>query len=398
MLKVVDDKLGTPTYTRDFADGLLALVESDLYGVYNQACGGAGSRYEVAQEFVRLLGLRKKVSIVKVDSSFFAAEYFSPRPASEILVDMKLDARGLNRMRDWRTALGEYAAEFTEDLKTVPSFEIGAGGSAIVATMDKPMSISIVTEAPTPHNNYLFGKIAAADGVELEVNYVYRPTAVPGRPWKNLADELPHVRSVRSGLGSWFDAKLLLGALRGRPTVHFVIGWNHSLLFLTLTLLGLRRAPLLTWFDTPEPSAHPGWAPKNLLKAWAVRMINRSPGTVFVTGQLAAKGMAALGIDSGKIRTLPFFTPDSFDGLPSGTVGDFRSRFGISPNAVVLLAAGRMIRSKGFDILVQALSSGQSQFAQAWVLLLVGSGPEADALKAQAATATRRLRQVRALA
>ena len=65
VLKVVDDKLGTPTYTHDFAEGLLALVESDLYGVYNQACGGSGSRYEVAHEFVRLLGLRKVVSIRK---------------------------------------------------------------------------------------------------------------------------------------------------------------------------------------------------------------------------------------------------------------------------------------------------------------------------------------------
>lgn len=386
VLKVVDDKLGTPTYTRDFADGLLALAESGLYGVYNQACGGAGSRYEVAHEFVRLLGLRKKVSIVKVDSDFFKAEYFSPRPASEILVDMKLDARGLNRMRDWRAALAEYAAEFAEDLKTVPSLGAGAGGGAIGAA-DKPVAIRLVAEAPTPHNNYLFGKIAAADGVALEVNYVYSPTTVPGRPWKSLADELPHVRRARSGLGSWFDADLLLGALRGCPAVHFVIGWNHPLLFLMLTLLGLRRAPLLTWFDTPAPSPHPRWHPKSLLKAWAVRMINRSPGTVFVTGRLAAKGMAALGVDSAKIRTLPFFTPDPFEGLPPGAALDFRSRHGIGADAVVLLAAGRMIRSKGFDLLVEALSLSRSKLAEPWALVFVGSGPEADALKTQAAAA-----------
>ena len=79
-------------------------------------------------------------------------------------------------------------------------------------------------------------------------------------------------------------------------------------------------------------------------------MINRSPGTVFVTGQLAAKGMAALGIDTAKIRTLPFFTPNLFDGLPQGAVEDFLSRFGVGSDTVVLLAAGRMIDSKGFHI------------------------------------------------
>ena len=107
-------------------------------------------------------------------------------------------------MRDWHTALAEYAVEFAEDLKNMPSFGADAGHDTIVV-MDKPVVIRIVTEAPTPHNNYLFSKIAAADGVELEVHYVYRPTTVPGRPWKNLPDELPNVRKVRSGVGSWFD-------------------------------------------------------------------------------------------------------------------------------------------------------------------------------------------------
>lgn len=112
VLKVVDDKLGTPTYTHDFARGLLGLLESDLYGLYNQVCEGSGSRYDVAVELVRLLGLEGRVSVERVDSSYFAAEYFAPRPASETLVSMKLKARGLYVMRDWRECLAEYVREF----------------------------------------------------------------------------------------------------------------------------------------------------------------------------------------------------------------------------------------------------------------------------------------------
>ena len=107
-LNVVDDKLGTPTYTNDFAQGLLKLVESDLYGVYNQVCDGACSRYEVALEFVRLLGLDGVITINKVSSDFFKNEYFAPRPRSEKLIAMKLRARGLYVMRDWKTSLSEY--------------------------------------------------------------------------------------------------------------------------------------------------------------------------------------------------------------------------------------------------------------------------------------------------
>ncbi|HVJ91309.1 MAG TPA: NAD(P)-dependent oxidoreductase [Labilithrix sp.] len=112
VLHVVDDKLGTPTYTHDFARGLKRLLESDLYGLYNQVCEGSGSRYDVAVELVRLLGLSDRVKVEKVDSNFFSAEYFAPRPASEKLLSTKLKARGLYVMRDWKECLADYVKEF----------------------------------------------------------------------------------------------------------------------------------------------------------------------------------------------------------------------------------------------------------------------------------------------
>jgi dTDP-4-dehydrorhamnose reductase len=117
VLHVVDDKMGTPTYTVDFAEGIRRIVESDLYGVYNQACEGSCSRYEVAVEFVRLLGLTDAMTIRPVSSDFFQREYFAPRPRSERLINLKLTARGLNSMRDWRVALVEYSQEFLRDLR-----------------------------------------------------------------------------------------------------------------------------------------------------------------------------------------------------------------------------------------------------------------------------------------
>jgi dTDP-4-dehydrorhamnose reductase len=111
-LHVVDDRLGTPTYTVDFARGIHRLLESELYGLYNQVCGGGGSRYDVAIELVRLLGLEGRVSVERVSSDFFATEYFAARPASEQLVNAKLDARNLNVMRDWRVCLAEYVRTF----------------------------------------------------------------------------------------------------------------------------------------------------------------------------------------------------------------------------------------------------------------------------------------------
>ena len=117
-LSVVDDKFGSPTYTVDFARGIQVLVESELYGLYHQSGEGSNSRYEVAQEFVRLLGLEQSVTIKKVDSTFFEGEYFATRPTSEGLVNFKLRARGLNVMREWRVCLEEYSRIFREDLES----------------------------------------------------------------------------------------------------------------------------------------------------------------------------------------------------------------------------------------------------------------------------------------
>lgn len=74
-------------------------------------CSGVTSRLEVAQYLVERLGLGDKIAITPVSSEFFAKEYFAARPPFERLITTKLDLRGLNVMRDWRTCLDEYLAD-----------------------------------------------------------------------------------------------------------------------------------------------------------------------------------------------------------------------------------------------------------------------------------------------
>jgi dTDP-4-dehydrorhamnose reductase len=115
-LFVVDDKLGTPTYTIDFADSMFKVVESGLFGLYNMVCAGNASRYDVARELLRCLRLENKVTLTVVSSDYFKTEYFAPRPYSEQLVDLKLMKRGMYYMRDWKQCLAEYAEQFRKEL------------------------------------------------------------------------------------------------------------------------------------------------------------------------------------------------------------------------------------------------------------------------------------------
>ena len=114
-LNIVTDKLGTPTYTFDFANNVKALLDNELWGLYNMVCDGATSRLDVARELVSVLGLEDKVKINEVSSDYFKKEYFADRPASERLINSKLKLRNLDLMRDWKIALKEYVDSAYKD-------------------------------------------------------------------------------------------------------------------------------------------------------------------------------------------------------------------------------------------------------------------------------------------
>ena len=109
-LFVVDDKHGTPTYTRDFARNVALLLEHGYWGLYNMVCSGAATRLDVAWELLRVLGLENEVKLRSVGSEHFADSYFAPRPEHEGLLNRKLALRGLDAMRPWRDALADYIA------------------------------------------------------------------------------------------------------------------------------------------------------------------------------------------------------------------------------------------------------------------------------------------------
>lgn len=111
-LFIVDDKDGTPTYTHDFAKTVKSLINTQYWGVYNLVCNGLTSRLEVAQELVRILKLENDIKISPVKSEYFSKEYFAKRPASERLVNKKLELRGLNKMQSWEDALAQYLQDY----------------------------------------------------------------------------------------------------------------------------------------------------------------------------------------------------------------------------------------------------------------------------------------------
>ena len=111
-LFIVDDKDGTPTYTRDFAKNVKELIRNEYWGLYNMVCGGQTSRLDVAIELLKILNLESRVKITPVKSDHFKDLYFAQRPPNERLDNRKLRIRNLNLMRDWRVSLKEYVTDY----------------------------------------------------------------------------------------------------------------------------------------------------------------------------------------------------------------------------------------------------------------------------------------------
>lgn len=107
-INVVDDKMGTPTYTIDFAKNCKKILIKEQWGLYNLVCSGLTDRYEVASEILDFFKLNKTIKLNKVRSDFFIDDYFAPRPKSERLVNKKLQLKSLDIMRNWKVCLEEY--------------------------------------------------------------------------------------------------------------------------------------------------------------------------------------------------------------------------------------------------------------------------------------------------
>ena len=106
-LTVVDDQIGSPTYTADLAELLADMAESERYGVYHATNEGVCSWAELAAEAIRLCGLRTRVT--PVSSDMYPTK--AVRPKNSRLSKASLDRGGFRRLPEWKDAVRRYLAE-----------------------------------------------------------------------------------------------------------------------------------------------------------------------------------------------------------------------------------------------------------------------------------------------
>ena len=111
-VSVVNDQIGSPTYTYDLSKLLVAMIQTDKYGRYHATNEGLCSWYEFACEIFRQAGM-DEVKVTPVDSSAFPVK--AKRPSNSRLNKDKLTENGFERLPAWQDALGRYLEELKKN-------------------------------------------------------------------------------------------------------------------------------------------------------------------------------------------------------------------------------------------------------------------------------------------
>lgn len=111
-ISVVSDQIGSPTYTKDLSETLVALMESGRFGIYHATNEGVCSWAEFANEIMRLAG--KSTRIKEISTSEYKT--LAKRPLNSRLSKSSLDDAGIPRLPHWKDALKRFLIEPGEAL------------------------------------------------------------------------------------------------------------------------------------------------------------------------------------------------------------------------------------------------------------------------------------------
>ena len=108
-LKVVNDQIGTPTYTYDLSRLLVDMIETDKYGYYHATNeGGYISWYDFTKEIYRQAGY--KTNVIPVTTEEYGLSK-AKRPFNSRLDKSKLTENGFKPLPTWQNALERYLKE-----------------------------------------------------------------------------------------------------------------------------------------------------------------------------------------------------------------------------------------------------------------------------------------------
>ena len=112
-VRVVDDQIGSPTYTADLAPLLCQMIATEQYGTYHATNEGVCSWAELAETVFQLSEI--PICVTHIATGEFPAK--ARRPLNSRLSKRSLDAAGFKRLPGWKDAVQRYLEELRREVE-----------------------------------------------------------------------------------------------------------------------------------------------------------------------------------------------------------------------------------------------------------------------------------------
>ena len=253
-----------------------------------------------------------------------------------------------------------------------------------------PIRVAAVFPEPTPYRAPLLDRVAALSEIDLTV--IYAAGTVARRTWRVELEHravllrglrLPGARSVLH-----HDYPVTLGVARAlteaRPAVVVVSGWSTFPAQAAIAWCRLKRVPYLLVVESHDEGPRAGW--RRSVKGTVVPPLVQNASGVLVTGTLARNSMLSRGAAPERVRVFANTIDVEGFGRRADDLAarrpELRRELGADLDDVVVLSVARLVQEKGLDTLIRAVAAADDQ---QMLLVLVGDGPEREALEQLAA-------------
>ncbi len=113
-LTVVNDQIGTPTYTREVCAQVIKMITQPYYGIFHCTNEGSCSWYDFALEIIKAAGIN--VELVPCTTDEFPRP--APRPHFSVLENANLKKLNMNIMKDWKEAFKSFLIDESKHMST----------------------------------------------------------------------------------------------------------------------------------------------------------------------------------------------------------------------------------------------------------------------------------------
>jgi len=242
----------------------------------------------------------------------------------------------------------------------------------------KKITINIIQDLATPHNNVLIEQFVGRNDVEVKLWYL-KPRDEGRYQWAN---DISQQHAPAQFYGESLNIDFLRHCITHKDERFVVAGWMNINTRLLHLLFFLLRRPFNHWTDLPNPKQKTLALKKKFMRWLGYKLLRYSRCKIFAVGKITMDFFHNLGFPEHMLVNLPIFVAVNEDiQAYRGRYAEQLKRYAVPEDGFLLSAGSRLIFEKGYDLLIRSVAELTPALRNKVRLVVVGSGEESAALK-----------------